>query len=170
MQVGFHKIITITYQMWANPTEGNTWLAEVADHTAPLSYLYGFSHLPFEFEQKLMHLQVGDHFDLTLNPQQAYGTYDLNAQRILPKETFLIGGEFDEEIVRVGHYLPLYDQNGKMFTAKVVAVNPDGVVMDFNHVLAGKPIRIQGRILHIREASPTEIAYSHAQTEGCPCC
>ena len=56
---------------------------------------------------------------------------------------------------------------GYRVMGKVEAVTDTHVKMDFNHPLAGKDVRFNGRIIAVREATPEEL--SPAQGCGCGC-
>ena len=54
---------------------------------------------------------------------------------------------------------------GFHITGLVKEVTGETVIMDFNHPLAGKGVRLKGKVLTVRDATPEELQPSH----GCGC-
>ena len=75
----------------------------------------------------------------------------------LNKEVFSQGGEFDSSNVYIGATIPLQNQEGQRFIARVIDITEDKVKVDLNHPLAGKELRFKGHIIENREATDEEI-------------
>jgi len=51
----------------------------------------------------------------------------------------------DDELIRVGHSVPMTGSNGQRLNGVVLAVNEDSVKMDFNHPLAEEDLFLLGK-------------------------
>ena len=54
------------------------------------------------------------------------------------------------------------DEEGYPLSGRILEVNPDNVLVDFNHPLAGMDLYFEGRILDVREATKEELEHGHA--------
>ena len=109
-------------------------------------------------------LGEGDWFETTLPPQAAFGERFEENVVSLEKEIFERDGELAEE-VKVGAELPMMTAEGYRIMGRVLEIG-DKVKMDFNHPLADKAVRFDGKILAVREATPEEIKPFQG---GCGC-
>jgi FKBP-type peptidyl-prolyl cis-trans isomerase SlyD len=105
-----------------------------------------------------------DNFNIA--SEDAYGNIDPNALISLPKSIFEVEGQKADDILKVGNYIPMTDDQGNRMQGLVVSIEGETVTMDFNHPLAEKTLMFQGKILKIREATPDEIAHGHVHGEG----
>jgi FKBP-type peptidyl-prolyl cis-trans isomerases 2 len=169
MKISASKFVAVTYDL--NVGEGEEReLMEKATTEAPLSFIYGTGTMLPAFEDQLKGLAVGDKFDFTIKPADAYGEYDDDAVVELPKNIFEVEGKFDDEVIKEGNIVPMMDSNGNRLNGSVSEIKADVVVMDFNHPLAGETLHFSGAILDVREATAEEIAAMTAQPGGgCGC-
>ena len=113
-----------------------------------------------------MGLNEGDTFDFSISAEDAYGNVDPNAIIQLPKSIFQAEGQTADDILQIGNFIPMTDDQGNRMQGLVVSIEGETVTMDFNHPLAEKTLMFQGKILKIREATPEEIAHGHVHGEG----
>ncbi len=117
---------------------------------------------------QLAGLKKGEPFTIRLSKDEAYGEVDENAVVELPKQVFLVDGEFDEDMVAVGKMVPMMSSNGQRLNGLVLDVNDEAVKMDFNHPLAGEDLFFAGTILEVRAPSEEELARMLSEG-GCGC-
>ena len=84
----------------------------------------------------------------------------------LERDVFTIDGKFDDKMIKVGAAVPMMTADGFRITGIVKEVTDTHVKMDFNHPLADKAVRFDGKILTVREATPEEIKPFQG---GCGC-
>ena len=156
------KVVTITYDLSVTDENQEKVLVESAEADAPMVFLFGHSGLPEEFETQLDGKNTGDEFQFSLTPEQAYGEYDEQALVEIPKEVFLIDGKLDDEMLQIGNFLPMADNEGNHMQAKVLSIGDEAVQMDFNHPLAGMVMHFKGQVQEVREATADELAHGHA--------
>lgn len=165
-QISENKVVTITYDLSVTDENQEKVLVESAEADAPMVFLFGMSGLPDEFERQLSGKQAGDSFTFSLTPEQAYGEYDQQAVVEIPKNVFEIDGQIDEEMLQVGNFLPMADNQGHHMQGKVVEIGDSAVKMDFNHPLAGMVMHFDGKVAEVREATREELDHGHVHGEG----
>lgn len=127
----------------------------------PFVYLFGIGGLLPSFKANLEGLNTGDEFSFVLQKNEAYGLpSDENIIR-LDKKIFEIDGVFDEDAIKVGEIIPMEDEQGYPLSGKVLEVDDDNVLVDFNHPLAGLDLYFEGKILDVRDATHEELAHGH---------
>lgn len=161
MKITKHTVPSVTYVLTVNNE-----LVDQADETNPLVYMAGVGMMIPGFERELEGMATGDSFDFALASDDAYGPRNEQAVVPVPRDVFVVDGNFDEEVVRVGAMLPMQDQNGNPLQGMIVEINAEAVVMDFNHPLAGKDLHFTGTIVDVREATKEEIDHGHVHGPG----
>lgn len=125
--------------------------------TGPLEFLQGQGHIIAGLEEALYDMTVGDEKDVVVTPDYAYGEYDPEAVQTLPRDVFPPGMELEP-----GMAIDLYDEDAEEeIEAYIAEVNRDGVVIDFNHPLAGETLNFHVKVVGLRPAMPEEIEHGH---------
>lgn len=135
---------------------------EVIDSTVgkePLVYMHGTRYLVSGLEAALEGRAVGDAFEVTLAPQQAYGEYDEALVQEVPGELF-DGMEVSEGDTFVAET----DDGHRPVT--VVEVTENTVKVDGNHPLAGVTLGFKVEIKDVRPATAEELAHGHVHGAG----
>jgi FKBP-type peptidyl-prolyl cis-trans isomerase SlyD len=136
---------------------------EVIDSSSdgdPMEFLQGEGQIISGLEQELYGMAVGDAKRVTVAPADGYGDEDPQAYETVPRDAF----PPDLELT-AGMQLHMRDQSGEVFTVYVVEVRDDGVLLDFNHPLAGETLYFDVKIATLRQATPEELAHGHAHDE-----
>ena len=143
-------------------------LMERATPERPLQFIFGIDSMLPTFEDGLNGLSMGDTFQFTLTPENAYGEFNEEHVLELPKSMFEIDGKFDNEFVKEGNTIPMMDEEGRRMNGSVLEVKDDFVVMDFNHPLAGETLHFSGKVIDVHEPTVEEIASINATKNiGC---
>jgi len=161
-----NSVVTLTYDLSVTDENQQKVLVEQAEAEEPMVFLFGHSGLPEEFESQLDGKNAGDSFSFSLTPEQGYGDYDQQAVVEIPKQVFEIDGQIDDQMLQVGNYLPMADNEGHHMQAKVVEIGDEQVTMDFNHPLAGMVMHFEGKVQDVRPATAEELAHGHVHGEG----
>lgn len=167
LEIGKYKVVKLTYNLHLDDENGE--LIEQTTVEKPLEFLYGAGLMLPKFESQLVGLKQDDDFTIKLVSDDAYGQINENAVVDLPKDVFLVDGNFDDELVKVGNTVPMMNNNGQRMNGLVLEVTDSNVKMDFNHPLAGKDLHFDGKVVGVREASDEEVAQILAGTSGCSC-
>lgn len=122
----------------------------------PVEFFYGGDDLLAKVEEALADQETGFETTLHLEPEHAFGDYDpalvfFEERAALPKDID-VGMQFDG--VPEGAKTPNMPADA-IYT--VTEVYPDHVVLDGNHPLAGIALRLDLKVLDVREATEREI-------------
>ena len=148
MKIEKGRSAKLYYTMTALPEEK---IVEQAGPEKPVTFTFGNGQLVEGFEQKLYGLQAGDDFDFIIPAKDAFGPVDPYAIFDVPKDTFEVDGKIDENMLKVGNFIPMTDNYGIKHLGKIIKVHADAVSFDFNHPLAGKDLRFKGRVVEVIE-------------------
>jgi FKBP-type peptidyl-prolyl cis-trans isomerase SlyD len=166
MPIAKNNVVFISYQLAFPDEDGQPDVVEIVDEKEPMVFIHGLSGLPETFENNLLGLNEGDTFDFSISAEDAYGNVDPNAIIQLPKSIFQAEDQNADDILQIGNFIPMTDDQGNRMQGLVVSIEGETVTMDFNHPLAEKTLMFQGKILKIREATPDELAHGHVHGEG----
>lgn len=167
LEIGKYKMVTLTYELRIDDEKG-----EVIEQTTtekPLEFLYGAGMMLPKFEEGLAGLKTDEAFEIKIGTADAYGEVNTEAVVELPKHVFLVNGEFDAELIKVGNTVPMMSSNGQRMNGLVLEVGEEVVKMDFNHPLAGEDLHFTGKVVGVREASDEEVAQILSGGNGCGC-
>lgn len=156
MIIAPNHVVTLTYKLHTVENGEKTFVEE-ADATRPLDFLYGIGMMIPKFEEYLSGRQAGDTLSFELSADDAYGEIDESAVAPLPIQMFQESG-----IPKVGDILPLQDNQGNQFRAKVKEVSPEVVIADLNHPMAGKVLHFDIEVLNVRPATEEELSHGHS--------
>jgi len=148
MKIAPGKTAKLVYTLVTLPDEK---LIEKVDPSKPVTFSFGNGQLIESFEKKLTGLQSGDNFEFIIKAEEAYGLVDPYAVFDVPKDTFELEGKVDDNMLAVGNTIPMTDNYGNKHLGKIIRVHEDAVSLDFNHPLAGKDLRFEGRVIEIHE-------------------
>lgn len=157
MNIHKNTVVSLSYRL--STLEGQ--LLEEASAAEPAVYLHGgydgiFPKVEAALEGKL----AGDEVDVILEPDEAFGEYDADLVRLEPAHLF-------PDDVRVGMQFEGATEDGQHRMIYTVTDVAEGkVVVDGNHPLAGRTLRVQCRVEDVRPASAEEIAHGHAHAPG----
>ena len=141
-----NKYIAVTYKLCLIEDERLIPIEEATQEN-PFVFISGFGFTLNDFENNIVPLEKGEKFDFVLLPEQAYGIIDEDNIFELNRELFCIDGKFDEKNIFIDAIIPMRDENGQLFRARVDDITDDKVKLDFNHPLAGKTLNFIGSVL-----------------------
>ena len=156
MTISPNHVVTLTYKLHSVVNGEKTYVEE-AGKDNPLDFLYGVGMMLPKFEENIAGLQAGDTISFELSAVDAYGEKDERAVAQLPSEMFQESG-----LPQVGEILPLQDNHGNQFRAKVTEISPEAVVVDLNHPMAGQNLHFEIEILSVRPANEEELSHGHS--------
>jgi len=126
----------------------------------PLEYLHGNNNIIPGLEKQLEDLTIGDEKNVVVKPADGYGEYDKELRFEVPRQNF--PAEVD---IQPGMEFQTETENGPMIVT-VTEVQPNTIVVDGNHPLAGQQLHFDVKIQSIREASEQELAHGHVHHDG----
>lgn len=166
MKVEAQKVVTVTYELYVGDNDERE-IIEVSDESDPIVFIHGLSGLPEAFEKNLLGLSAGDTFEFSVSPEEGYGDVDSEALIDFPIDNFKIeDGAIPEGMLDLGNYIPFSNEEGQRMNGRVVEVQTDIVLLDFNHPLAGETLHFKGKVQAIRNANPDELDHGHVHGHG----
>lgn len=159
MKITKDVVVSIAYQV----KNEDGIVVDESTKEMPLQYLQGHNNLIVGLENALEGREVGESFEVTVAPEEAYGEYlDAMVQRV-PADVF----QGVDEIVVGMRFLADTDQGP--IPVEVTDVDGDEVVVDGNHMLAGQTLTFNVEVVELRAATEEEIAHGHIHQSG-GCC
>ncbi|MDD4910990.1 MAG: peptidylprolyl isomerase [Sideroxydans sp.] len=157
MKIEKNSVVSLTYQL----ADVSGEVIEAAGD--PISYLHGGYDGIFPTVEEALHGKVvGDTFNVTMEPDDAFGEYEHELVRAEPRDMFpkevAVGMQFE------GGAEGDDDEDFMLYT--VTEVTDDEVTVDGNHPLAGKSLVFSGTITGVRAASAEELTHGHVHGEG----
>lgn len=155
--IAANKAVALHYKL----TIDDGIVVDASDREAPLWYLHGNGNLIPGLENELNGLEVGAKKTVVVKPEDGYGVRDPERVQQVPKEQFPPGTSFE-----LGDHVEAQTPDGHSIRARVTAVAPKKVTVDFNHELAGKTLNFDVEVIDVRAASKDEIAHGHVHGPG----
>lgn len=165
------QFVALSYDLY-DITDGKETLLHQVPAENPEKMVYGVTPNVIEpLMEAIKGLNQGDSFTATVSPAEGFGEYNDEMVRTetLPREIFEVDGKLDEKQIHPGAQIFLQTNVGQEVPAVVIDVdaNTVSVKVDFNHPLAGRTIKLCGKVEEVRPATAEELA---AQTRsGCGC-
>ncbi len=125
----------------------------------PLEFQVGGGGIIAGFNDAVIGMEVDGENEVVLTPDSAYGEVRDDLKREFPKE-MLKGQQLE-----VGQELRFASPHGPV-SGKVLAVEPDKFLVDFNHPLAGKTLVFKIKLLGITD-HPTQAASCSCSSGSC---
>ena len=147
-------VVSIDYTLRLDDGE----VIDSSDGSEPLQYMHGRGQIVPGLERELYGMNVGDQKEVTVSADEGYGAYDEERLQQVPLETFPDGMELEE-----GLSVRMRDaSSGELFDAYIDEIDEEGVVLDFNHPLAGETLFFDIKVVEVREPSSEELEHGHA--------
>ena len=154
MTISKDAVVTIDYDI--RDEEGK--LLESADGEL-MSYIQGSGALAPGLEKALEGKEIGHQMEVTLAPEEGFGTRDDELIREMDLEGFE-----DSEEVSPGLVFHA-DLDGELRFYTVMSVEDDTVVIDGNHPFAGKTLIFDVTVKEVRDATEEELEHGHVHGE-----
>lgn len=103
----------------------------------PIEFVIGEEKVIPGVEKGIVGMEPGDKKTLTVQPEDAYGPFQKNLIKVVDKS------ELPKSITpTIGDRIQLSDGSGATINAHVADIKNDSVILDANHPLAGKTVKI----------------------------
>ena len=161
MQIAEQSVVSIHYTLTNDAGE----TLDTSDGREPLVYLHGAQNIIPGLENELTGKSIGDSFNVTIQPENAYGTVNSELVQTVPHSAFE-----GVEKVEPGMQFQARGDDGETQVITVTEVADSGVTVDGNHPLAGQVLNFSVRVEEVREATEDEIAHGHlhgGESTGC---
>ena len=101
----------------------------------PLEFTLGMGQMIAGFEKAVVGMDIGQSKVVTIPSDDAYGDYDEDMVRILPRCDFPEGG-----VPALGQQFRVRQEDGKSLIVTVVEIDDEKVTLDANHPMAGQDL------------------------------
>lgn len=156
MKIQKDLVVTIDYTL----TDDKGAVLDASKGQEPLSYLHGNANLINGLETALEGKSVGETFNVSIPPAQAYGEWDREKLMEVEKSQFGKMGD-----LKVGMQFNASDgENDHLVT--VTKIEGKKVTVDSNHPLAGKTLNFDVIVVKVREATKEELSHGHIHGDG----
>ena len=142
MRVTKNCLVTMAYTMM-DDAAGDTIDSVPVDN--PFEFQCGAGQMVPGFERGLMGLRAGEQKDFVVSAAEAYGEYNGDLVKKVPRASLPVEVEVEK-----GMRIPMRSPEGVELVCRILDVQPQQVVADFNHPLAGTNLRISVNIFDVR--------------------
>jgi len=126
----------------------------------PLAYIQGHGNLVSGLEKALEGKSQGNRVEVSLPPEEGYGTRNEALVQRVPKRSLQGAGE-----IRKGmQFQAQTDEGMRVFT--VTAIVGDMVTLDGNHPLADQTLHFDVEVVEVRDATAEELEHGHVHGAG----
>ena len=154
MQIDMNVWVTVRYRLFDAHGEA------LESGERELTYLHGGYGSVFDaIETALDGQSQGFETSVRLEPDEAFGDYDAELIRLLPRDA--LPESLEEGMTFEG--IPGDPEDGLLYT--VTDLTDEVAVLDGNHPLAGMSLRFDLRVVELREATSEEIADEQARAQ-----
>ncbi len=143
-QVGPEVVVTLTYEVFDSDGE------LVGGSEGPRSILFGFGEILPQVERALEGALPGEARSVQVKAKEAFGERD-------PKALLEVDPADFPADVAPGDSFEAEGSEGEVIVLRVLDVTPDAVIVDQNHPLAGRSLRVELSVLDTRPATPEEV-------------
>ncbi len=136
---------------------------DTSEGREPLKFTVGSGMLIKGFDTAVTGMKVGEEQTVTIQPEDGYGVRNDEAVVDIPKASI------PEDIpLTLGLQLTLSDPNGRPMPATVMEITDDNVKMDINHMLAGKVLEFDIKVVETGlEPDPQQGCGCGCDSSGC---
>lgn len=156
MNISKHTVASFHYTL----RNGEGLELESSRGDQPTAYLHGASNIIPGLEAALEGKAPGDHVEVTLSAEEAYGQRREGAVQRVPVKHLIYRGK-----LRAGMTVQMNTQHGGI-PVTVIKVGRHTAEVDTNHPLAGQNLSFEIDIVDVRAATSEEISHGHAHGAG----
>lgn len=156
MNISKHTVASFHYTL----RDGDGQELESSRDDQPTAYLHGASNIIPGLEAALEGKAPGDHVEVALSAEEAYGQRREGAVQRVPVKHLIYRGK-----LRAGATVQMNTQRGAI-PVTVIKVGRHTAEVDTNHPLAGQNLSFEIDIVQVRPASSEEISHGHAHGVG----
>ena len=154
MEIKMNSVVKITFEL--KDSDGNL----LESSSEPISYLHGgYDNIFPKVEEALHGKKVGEEVIVSLEPGDAFGTYDENLVQIEPVTAF------PEASLKKGMQFEGDDGSGEVIIYTVTDIADGKVIVDGNHPWAGQKIIFTAEIKDVRLANDEEVNHKHVDDD-----
>jgi len=152
MQIKDNCVVAMHYTLTNDQGE----VLDSSEGREALKFLQGAHNIIIGLEKALDGKKAGDAFEVTIEPEEAYGVRHEEMIQKVPKSAFQ-----GVEKLEAGMSFQAETEQGPV-PVTITEVVDDAVTVDGNHELAGERLTFKVSIEDVREATQEEMEHKHA--------
>lgn len=156
MIIADQKVVSIHYKL----TNDDGQVIQESGGGEPLSYVHGAGNIIPGLESALAGKSTGDKLNVSVDPDEGYGTRNDALVQELPRQVF----EGVEDIQEGMQFQAHSEQGTHVIT--VTKVDGERITVDGNHPLAGQTLNFEVEVENVRDATAEEVAHGHVHKGG----
>jgi FKBP-type peptidyl-prolyl cis-trans isomerase SlyD len=156
VKIGKNRVVAIDYAI--RTVDGA--LVE-SSGSEPLRYLHGRSQLLPGVERAIDGGEAGREYQIELAAREGYGERDPAGVFLVPREAFP-----GDEPINIGMVYSAMRPDGMPVTFRVLRVTDELVLVDTNHPLAGRALRVWVAVRAVRDATALELLHGAVAPEA----
>jgi len=146
-QVAENLMVTLDYTLTVDDQ-----IIDSSEKNGPIQFVHGNGEIISGLDRQLEGLEIGIDRKIIVSPEEGYGIFQDDRLVDFPRD------QFPENIpLELGTKLALKDQDGNPHQARIYEIKDDTVILDFNHVLAGKELHFDVNVKELRPATLEEL-------------
>jgi len=118
----------------------------------PINYVHGMGMLVPGLEKAMEGKNIGEGFNVKLNPEEGYGVRRDDLVHILPRDNFDFSGK-----IETGMQFQADTPSGRVLNLTVTSVTDNSITVDANHPFAGMNLNFKVSIVECRQATDEEL-------------
>jgi len=151
MEIAERRVATFHYTLTNDAGD----VIDKSPADAPLAYLHGAGNIVPGLEKALAGKKAGDSLTAKVAPEEGYGPRHEGLIQSVPRSAFE-----GVDSVQPGMQFEARTQQGPLLVT-VTRVEPEQVIVDGNHPLAGQQLNFDVKVAEVREASEEELDNGH---------
>jgi len=155
MQIKDTHVVTLHYTV--KTTDGD--VIDSSADSEPLAFMQGSQFMIQGLEDALYGKQKGEKFELSVEPEKAYGLRHDQLVQEVPAEMF------EDMNVEVGMSFRATTDDGEQ-SVTIIDKTDTTVTVDGNHPLSGMSLNFDVEVVDVREATAQEIEHGHVHGAG----
>jgi len=148
------RVVSIDYVIQL----GSGKVVESSNDDGALTYLHGREQIVPGVERAIEGAASGDVMQLVLPPSEGFGERKAEGVFLLPRAAFP-----DDEEIGEGMLFSASRSDGKTLLFRVLDAQPDTILVDTNHPLAGEVLHVWVAVRAVREATAEELMLGRVQ-------
>ena len=148
-----NHVVEINYTL----KNSNGDVVDSSKEEGPLAFIMGKKNIIPGLEAEILGKNVGDSFNATILPEDAYGAINESMIQSVPKSEF---GENADQ-VQVGSQFQVQNENGEAMIVRAIEIKESEIVLDANHPMAGETLHFEVQIMSARSATEEELSLGY---------
>jgi FKBP-type peptidyl-prolyl cis-trans isomerase SlyD len=154
LRIEDNVVVSLAYTLTIENEQAENGQVNVGEKKqASKNFLQGRHQVVRGLEKAIYGMSIGDEKEVVIEAPKEYGKVDPAAIKTLSRQSVpSFATATPGQKLRL-----LHKRSGQVQRATVVDVQPETIVLDFNHPFAGKTLRYHVHVKDLRQATPEEL-------------